>query len=317
MCLAWLGQRWLSIFEIFHTSWSALPPCPAAPSLPAAVVGPSFGGETLLVETVSGNETMCTHRDTVCTTSPNNPASPCGEQSPQCLPVAQLDTAVEPRCSSRSPRTELCGGARSCSFSPRTELCGGARSCSFSPRREHRFGARATAATASVQHVCLPAPRAFQDINHCLLLITTHAFRKTRNYSKAVCCSLLPQREDRELLIMVQPQQPELDLLHRLICNSLTNTLLQMYPSPLPQTLLYTQQHQKDWITAFLAAAFKCCHMAISYCRFPHVINTRPLHPFGVCVQHPGVKVCWCGQHYSTEHAVTSSLHQGFILYTR
>lgn len=98
-------------------------PLPACRRCKAVWCGQTLRGGTadpgwrrLQAVNLCGNETMCTHTATVCTPSAHNSAYLCREQSAQCLLVAQLDTAVEPSCSS-SPRTgqdrtELCGRAR-------------------------------------------------------------------------------------------------------------------------------------------------------------------------------------------------------------
>lgn len=103
--LARLGQRWLSALQIFHTSWLAC----ATPfrCCKAVWFGEKHSTEGRGIWAGRGYRPLtfvemklCKHTETVCTPS----ASPCGEQSALCLLVAQLDTAVEPSCSS-SPRT--------------------------------------------------------------------------------------------------------------------------------------------------------------------------------------------------------------------
>lgn len=85
-----------------HPGWLCHP---AAPPLPLCLLPLAFG-ETLnrrerrLAGNLCGNETMQHARGSFALPVP----PPRGEQSALCLLVAQLDTAVEPSCSS-SPRT--------------------------------------------------------------------------------------------------------------------------------------------------------------------------------------------------------------------
>ncbi len=127
---AWDAVRGSAYFKFStHPGWLCHPlpvpllPLPACRRCKADWCGQTLRGGTadpgwrrLQAVNLCGNETMCTHTATVCTPSAHNSAYLCREQSAQCLLVAQLDTAVEPSCSS-SPRTgqyrtELCGRAR-------------------------------------------------------------------------------------------------------------------------------------------------------------------------------------------------------------